>query len=186
MAITLVPPTIATFTTALNTPTATDGTYSMLFAPAVDAHIIRGYHKALPGGDFTVTVKVQGSMAIQYNGMGIIFKDSANKYVAGVLQHGDTAVGCRLAVGNWSDHTTQAADHALVSLALSEWPTWIRAQFTASSSDIQFQYSYTGDNWVNIGTSNTYLGTADAFGIGVTCWSATTAPRAWFEHYAVV
>lgn len=183
MSIALVPPTIAGFSTALNTPAGTDDTYSLKLAPAADAHIIRGYLNSLPGGDFTVTVKVQGSLTANFNGQGIVFRDSSGKYVMGGIHHSG---GPRLAVGNWSDHTSQAADHALVSLGLSEWPTWFRAVYTASSSDIQFSYSYTGDNFTNYGASNTYLATGNGFGICTTCWNASTAPVVYFEHYAVV
>lgn len=182
MPITLDPPATGDFSITLNTPAGSNGTYSLQMAPAADAHILRGYLNSLPGGAFTATVKVSGSLFANYNGMGLVFRDSAGKYVAGVVQHAD---GGRVAVGNWSDHTTQAADHALLSIGNSEVPTWLRATFTSSSSDIQFAYSYTGDNWINYGTLNTYLGTCDAFGIVASCWNGTTAPRVWFEHFAV-
>lgn len=181
MPITLDPPATGDFTITLNTPNGANDTDSLKLAGAVDANILRGYLKALPGGDFTATVKVTGSAAVNFNGFGLIFRDSAGKYVNVGVVHDTTGL---VIVEQWSDHTTFNAQHATARVGASEWPTWFRATFTSATSDIQGAYSYTGDNWVNLGAANTYLGTCDAYGIATYHSNASTPPIAWFEHFA--
>lgn len=182
MPITLDPPAIADFSTALNTPNATDGTYSLKMAPAADSSLLRGYLKSLPGGDFTLTIKVQGSFGVNFNGIGMMFRDSAGKYVFYGLK---CITGRLLNVENWSTHTTFSAETSF-SLGAVEFPSFLRAQFTSATSDIAFSWSYTGDNWVSQGAANTYLATCDAYGIGCSVNNASIAPIGFWEHFETV
>lgn len=175
------PPASAGFSISLNTPSAADGTYSLRMTPAADSSILRGVLNSLPGGDFTLTVGVAGYWGVNYLGAGILFRDSAGKYIF----FGPMCVSGRvLNQQNWSDHTTFAAEGA-IALGSSDYPRFVRAVFTASSSDVQFSYSYSGDNFVDVGAAVTYLGTADAFGIGVSITNGSVPPLAFFTHYAV-
>lgn len=180
-------PVSTDFPTVINTPTVTDGTESLLMQGTVrsGSATIRALLKSLPGGDFSVIVGVRARQGFNVNSAGIVFRDSASKFIAIHNVHNTSIVSVI------DQYSTSTAFASAVSGARthgsSNAPIWLKATFTSATNDVEGFYSYTGDNWVSLGTS-TYLGTADAFGIGMNndMPSGSTAPIAQFFHFEVV
>ena len=173
-------PVAADFSITLNSPTVNDSGYGFSMSGAVDASLLRGLLNPVPGGDFSVITRVQGEWSHNYNAAGILFRDTAGKYVSVNLVY---VSGGWAETTQWSDQTTFASGANTYDLNDANWPEWLKADFDSATNDITASISWDGNNWYTLGTS-TYLGTCDAFGLGVSCRSTYTV-WASFSYYLV-
>lgn len=179
----LTPPTNSLFSITLNSPTSTDGTYALYMTGTADASLLRGKLRTLPGGNFSVIIKVTGTWMDNFNGAGLVFRDNAGKYTTAVFL---CSSAFRCLSDNWSDHTTFASNNTDWTFPNNEMrPTWLKADFNSATNDVTYSYSYVKEHWVTVGTS-TYLGTCDAFGLLTVFSNGSLVPKAWFEHWEVV
>lgn len=172
----------------VNTPTAAGGSDSFLMtSDGLSGAVSRldGRLQTLPGGDFTVTVRVRAKFQYGNCQAGLVFRDTGGKFVivVNVME-----VGTRAA--NWSSSTVE---NSIVtgtrSIGVSAFPQYLRATFNSTTNDVEGFWSYTGDNWVSCGTS-TYLGTADAVGLcTILGYGGAPSPvtiNAFFEEFEVI
>lgn len=180
----LTPPTSADLSTAINAPTVTDGTYSMKVVAAAGTPVIRARLKSLPGGNFSVITKFNARRFVDFNGAGPIFRDSAGKYVCLHSVHN----GANVAVGfdQFSNSTTFNSGVGFISFDESDpVPQWFKIDFDSTTNDLTGYWSYTGDNWVALSATSTYLATADAFGVACISNNASNGVTVFFEHWEV-
>lgn len=179
-------PAVGDFSTTVGSPTTADGTDSLFMSAPFGTTQKRALLKSLPGGDFTVILGVRGHLTSSGASHGIMFRDSSGAYIC---------------VGNLNDGGVPKSTIAQITSAnafslitgrahgSSTKPIWFKANFTASSNDVDGFWSYVyNDNWTSMGTS-TFLGTADAFGLGFIQAPLSSDPdpqNAWFFHFEVI
>lgn len=182
-------PAAGDFSVTVGTPTTLDGTESLLMTATGGTGTVNQIHglaRTLPAGNFSVIVKLHCYHAEQNNNAGIIFRDTAGKYVTIVNMVFSSAP--LSTVEQYTTRTSLTSALTARQHGKHSTPVWLKASFDSGTNDVEGFYSFTGDNWESLGTS-TFLGTADAVGIGVMLHYAGTGTfttRAWFEHFEVI
>lgn len=178
----LTPPTTGMFSISLNSPNATNLTNSLQMDPAAGAPTLRGLLTTLPGGNFSVRIKMAARRTGNFNGSGLLFRDNGGRYIHVGIVHNNGAI---VVSDNFNSDTSFNSGAATLFFSASDdLPQWIRADFDASNNDISAFFSYDGVDWIAVGGPNNFLTTCDAFGIG--CAVSGSAFNTWWQHYEVV
>lgn len=176
----LVVPASTDFANTVGVPAISDGTYSMKVSTTVNGGLA-GKSNPSPSLPFHADIKVEGTIFTDFNSMGFMIGDTSGKYVTVILVSNG---GLKLAIENWNSQSSFNATFASLDLVRGPFPTWLRVDVDASG-DVAGYYSFSGDNWIQIGASRSnFLGTVDELGIQSTRSSAINA-NAFFESYEV-
>lgn len=125
---------------------------------------------------FTFVAGLRGNTQANFNGIGIVVRDTAGKYIF-LADLAETS----LEMSNWSNATTFASSP--FSATWTSTPLYFRVVVDASN-DVQWSVSQTRNGpWYDLSTPNAYLGTVDAVGFAVNRNNVSFAPVAWFFDY---
>jgi phage-related tail fiber protein len=169
----LTPPSLATFNIDVGTAkTVTDSAGGIMIAATTNASGLQARLKPATA-PFTFVAGFRGNTQANFNGIGIVVRDTAGKFIF-LADLAETT----LEMSNWSSPT--AFSSAAYSAAWTSTPLYFRAVVDASN-DVQWSVGETRNGpWLNLSTPNAYLGTVDAVGFAVNRNNGSFAPVAWF------
>jgi hypothetical protein len=171
------PPQLVTFSTSIGSAKTTSDTTNggIMIEATTDNSGLQAQLMAATA-PFTFVAGLYGNTQANFNGLGLVVRDTAGKYVFAA----DLAEGT-LELSQWSNAATFSS--AVFSAAWASTPLYFRVVVDASN-DVQWSISQTRNGpWHNLSTPSTYLGTVDAVGFAVNRNNASSAPVAWFFDY---
>lgn len=171
------PPSLSIFNIDLGSAkVATDDDGGVFLRGTTNSAALQGRLKSVTA-PFDFVVGLKGNPQADFNGIGLVVRDTAGKYLFLANLSGAT-----LELGQWSSATTFSS--APFSGAWKDIPLYFRVTADASN-DVQWYVSQTRNGpWHSLLTSlNTYLGTIDAVGFAVNRNNGTFSPVAWFTDY---
>lgn len=179
-------PSSAAFSNVLNAPSISDGLYSMRISTTGPSGItlgsgLQGVYNQAPALPFSAVVKLDGGVLTSNNSMGLIVGDTEGRYVTVIVA---SIWGLTTGIEQWSSYNAWSSGHAFTNLANGNAPQWLKVDVDANG-DVAGYWSFTGDNWIQIGSSrSTWLGTVDKIGIALNRSSSENI-HAFVESYEV-
>lgn len=170
------PPSTGDFSTVGTTVVESSLPEQLTISAAPDSDRINGYLRNIPAGDFTVTTRVISDAHNNYNGAGVILKDTDGKYAV-IAQYWNG--GNSVEVQNWVDETTFSTG-SFGSVQIGPQARYLR--FTYIGGVITYYYSQDGFYWILMGVDST-LGTLESYGFGISSRSASNGVVAGFQYW---
>jgi hypothetical protein len=173
----LTPPVSGDFPNTHGSPTIAYAPNSLLLSDLSNFSGLSGVGRSVTGS-FTFTGKVSTLVNGSFNSGGIFATDGTRYLVIGQF----FSSGIR--ISEWTNQNTFSSEPVTITPD-NIIPTWFRMVYNGTSVDLQL--SFTGDNWINAQTGNTWLtGTVTQVGFVINRNNASFSPSMWVESWELV
>lgn len=166
-----VAPTISTFTNLnIGSDTFAQNTDSASFLVAVAAtENVKGIYKSPPSTPYKVRALVQTYLAKGYQRIGVGFYDGSNKIQAIIVDTNNSPTNPpRFTTFSWSNYSTFNAAHGTTT-DLCAIPQFVWLSVADDGTNVYFEYSFDGVNWITqytVAKSSGYLGSGGYTNVG--------------------
>lgn len=131
---------------------------------------------------FVATARILGRAQVNFNSIGM-FATNGTAYLYFSLLHNNSPV---MVIEEWTNRTTFSTQ-AVSTSAAGHIPDWYRMVYNSSAGTIQCQFSYTGDFWLNLGGTSSFLGTGvTAVGVGANRNNSTASATAQILSWQLI
>jgi hypothetical protein len=173
----LTPPVSGDFPNTHGSPTITYAPNSLLLSDLSNGSGLSGVGRSTTGS-FTFTGKVSTLVRGSFNSGGIFATDGTRYLVIGQF----FSSGIR--ISQWTSRTSFSSEPVTITPD-NIIPTWFRMVY--NGTNVNLQLSYTGDNWINAQTGNTWLtGAVTEVGFVMNRNNTSFSPAMWVESWELV